>query len=553
MVRLPRIDGYLLLLLLLCALAFIPFLGRVHLFDWDEINFAEISREMIVLSDYLRIHVDFEPFWEKPPLFFWLQVACMKVFGVGEFAARLPNALCGMATIAGLYLAGKHLVNRRFGMLWAIAYFGSVLPHFYFKTGIIDPWFNLFIVAGLYFFILFFWKQSALPGITLPRKPGLYLTLAGISLGLGILAKGPVAFLVFGLTLGVYWIINRFRLPASIPQLVALTGIAISITLLWYGLETLKHGPWFVKEFTRYQYILFSTPSAGHSGFPGYHFVVNWFGCFPASVLALPALFGRRTEQAHLGDFRKWMVILFWVVILLFSIVESKIVHYSSLVYFPLTFLAALTVYSIDSGERRWTKGLTWALGITGVILGLLITSVPIVGQQIGVLAARISDPFAAANLQAQVTWSTWQIIPGMLLTGAVITSVVLFKRGQAHRGMVWLCGMVALTVFLVSLIFIPRIERYSQGAAIDFFKTLQDEDCYVDVLGYKSYAQYFYTRKQPPAGDRVSEEWLLTGTLDKPAYFVTKVNKQDRYLAYPGVEVLYEKNGFVFLRRGTE
>ena len=50
---------------------FIPFLGQVHLFDWDEINFAEASREMIVTGDWLNVQINYEPFWEKPPLFIW--------------------------------------------------------------------------------------------------------------------------------------------------------------------------------------------------------------------------------------------------------------------------------------------------------------------------------------------------------------------------------------------------------------------------------------------------------------------------------------------------
>ncbi len=60
-----------------------PFLGGVHLFDWDEINFAEGAREMIVLKNYLRVHINYEPFWEKPPFFFWLQAASMNLLGIG--------------------------------------------------------------------------------------------------------------------------------------------------------------------------------------------------------------------------------------------------------------------------------------------------------------------------------------------------------------------------------------------------------------------------------------------------------------------------------------
>ena len=72
---------------------FFPFLGQSHLFDWDEINFAEAAREMIVTGDYLRVQINFQMFWEKPPFFIWLQVLSMKSFGINEFAARFPNAL----------------------------------------------------------------------------------------------------------------------------------------------------------------------------------------------------------------------------------------------------------------------------------------------------------------------------------------------------------------------------------------------------------------------------------------------------------------------------
>jgi 4-amino-4-deoxy-L-arabinose transferase-like glycosyltransferase len=71
-----------LLITILAALLFIPFLGRVHLFDWDEINFAEASREMIKMHDYTRVYIDFKPFWEKPPMFFWMQSTAISYSGL---------------------------------------------------------------------------------------------------------------------------------------------------------------------------------------------------------------------------------------------------------------------------------------------------------------------------------------------------------------------------------------------------------------------------------------------------------------------------------------
>jgi hypothetical protein len=100
---------------------------------------------------------------------------------------------------------------------------------------------------------------------------------------------------------------------------------------------------------------------------------------------------------------------------------------------------------------------------------------------------------------------------------------------------------------------FAPRIEQYSQHAAIEFFKTLQGKDVYADTYGYKSYAPYFYSAVRP--GNRKEskdDKWLMTGPVDKPTFLVIRVNKKEMVLREFGdkVTVLYEKNGFVFLQR---
>ncbi|MEM6768499.1 MAG: glycosyltransferase family 39 protein, partial [Bacteroidota bacterium] len=279
------------------ALFFLPFLGNVHLFDWDEINFAEISREMILLQDYLRIYVNFEPFWQKPPLFFWLQVLSMKLWGINEYAARFPNAICGVVTLPILYCIGKQLYSRTFGWLWVGAYVGSILPHLYFKSGIIDPWFNLFIFLGLYFLIIYYWKKHEMAQDKFTLAPYTYLLLGGFILGMAILTKGPAAYLIVGLVLAVYWVREKFRFFISVPEFILFSVMCTLVSLAWFGLETWKNGPSFSIAFIRYNWELFSTHSAGHKGFPGYHFVVLLIGCFPASIYALRSF--RKVSQEY--------------------------------------------------------------------------------------------------------------------------------------------------------------------------------------------------------------------------------------------------------------
>lgn len=350
---------YSLIIALIGAIFYIPFLGGVHLFDWDEINFAEISREMMINQEYFRVYVNFQPFWEKPPLFFWLQLSAMHLFGVGEFAARLPNAIFGVFTLVLLFQIGSKLYNNRFGFIWTLVYFGSILPFLYFKSGIIDPVFNFFIFLGIYLFVLFYWKKDKFEGIELKRSYWFYLFWGGFAIGMGILTKGQVAYLIAALTFFVYWVYQRLRFYVNVPQFLFFTLAATLVTLTWYGLETWQNGPWFINEFNKYQYRLFSTPDAGHRGFPGYHFAVLLVGCFPASIFAFRSFFKFSTgdgEMPYQKDFRIWMKFLFWVVLILFTIVKSKIVHYSSMCYFPLTYLAAVVIYHIYEGNITFNR-----------------------------------------------------------------------------------------------------------------------------------------------------------------------------------------------------
>src|ERR1041385_1407902 len=110
-----RVWIYVLLIAAVGAFFFLPFLGAVHLFDWDEINFAESAREMLVTKNFSRVQIDYQPFWEKPPLFFWLQAASMSVFSVNEFAARFPNSIIGIITLVTFFLIGKKIYDEKFG------------------------------------------------------------------------------------------------------------------------------------------------------------------------------------------------------------------------------------------------------------------------------------------------------------------------------------------------------------------------------------------------------------------------------------------------------
>lgn len=535
----PNVLRYI-TIFLIGTLLFVPFLGQVHLFDWDEINFAECAREMIVSKDYLRMQINYRPFWEKPPLFIWLQVLSMKTLGINEFAARFPNALAGVITLIALYYTGKRIVNERLAIWWVILYAATWLPHFYFKSGIIDPIFNLFIFLA--FVQVYFIKYG--------QNKYLHALLSGVFLGLAVMTKGPVAILVAGMSFTTYLIVNKGFTGYKLLHLFTIAFATLLTTALWFGVEILQHGFWFVNEFITYQVRLFKTEDAGHGGPFFYHFIVLLIGCFPAAPFLFQYFKKQRAENTQQADFIKWMWIMFWVVLLLFSIVKTKIVHYSSLCYFPLTFLAALQLYRIAEGKVSLLKPVKILLTIIGVVLAIAITCLPLVGLNKDILIPLIDDPFAVGNLQANVHWSIAEISWGLIYLAGIITAVVLMRK-EFRKGVLVLCAVQVITIQVTVLHFTPKIEAISQRTAIEYFRSFIGKDVYVHVLGYKSYAHLFYTQKQPQTNNNYdNEEWLLTGNIDKPAYFICKVMEADKYRSMPQLEETGSKNGFVFFKR---
>ncbi len=526
------------------ALFLLPFLGSVHLFDSDETNYAESAREMIVTGDYITVQIDYEPFPEKPPLFFWLQVLSMKLFGINEFAARFPNLICGILSLVMLYFLGRQVYSHRFGLLWILSYGAAVLPFFFFKSGIIDPWFNLFIFMGIARFIFYF---DPLKERTRVRN----LIFSALFFGLATLTKGPVAVLIFMLCFLLFLGQKRFRISTSTSHVVLFTLVLALVGGSWFLFQAIN-GNNVIRDFITYQFRLFTSDSSVHDGFFGYHIVVLLVGVFPASVIAMKSI-TKKSENTELQRlFRQWMYLLLGVVIVLFSLVNTKLLHYSSLAYFPLTFLAAWV----------WEKWLDRKIEIGGwqVVLILLIALFlalaaiffPLLTDHYDWLLSRdfkFLGAFARAALPRDVHWSGYELFIGLfLIFGVIVASVQILRRDRS--GMLILHLVVLLFVFASTSVFTERVEGYTQRVAIKFYKSLRGQDVYVNALGFKSYAHLFYFEK-PLSREDDGLEHLMNDELEKDAYFVMKVNKKEIFLErYPELEVILEKDGYLFAVR---
>ncbi|MCH9823063.1 glycosyltransferase family 39 protein [Salibacteraceae bacterium] len=520
---------------------FASFNGQSHLFDWDEINFAEAAREMIVTGNYSLVLINYEPFWEKPPLFFWLQALCMNLFGINEFSARLPNAIAGALTGITLYSIGRKNFSNSFGWLWAMVYCSALLPILYFKSGIIDPWFNLFIFYGTYAT----WKAI----YNSDGKHLLWSLIAGASIGLGIMTKGPVALLVILMVFGVFYLWKRFKVPANFSHFFGFTISLFVVGGLWFFIEYISGRGYIIEDFIEYQIRLMQTQDAGHGGPFYYHFIVLLIGCFPMSIFALGG-FTIQQDKGAQKEFQRIMLLLFALVLLLFSVVNTKIIHYSSLCYFPLSFFAAnfLNAQLNTNDKENTIQKIT--LPLIGGLLLIVFFALPFIGNHIDVLrdATWIKDDFAKANFEAENTWSALDyLLPLIFATG-----LFLFFSINGFRRYLYFMAAMLVSYFIILTAFVPKIEAYTQRAAIEFYESKANEDCYVTPVNYKSYAHLFYTQKPNQQNENHSNSsWLINGKTDKPVYCVLKITSSDEFAEKnTQFKLLYKKNGFAFFEK---
>jgi 4-amino-4-deoxy-L-arabinose transferase-like glycosyltransferase len=169
---------------LIVALALVPALAALHsrsFFSPDETSYAQVAREMLETGDFVVPTIDGRPWLEKPPLVYWLLAGAFAVFGWGFPAAVLLNALltAGTALLIAAYVRRRG--PPRAAVFAAAAYLTMFLPLAAARSALTDPALTLATTGAIVIFLARGWPAAV---------------ASGALLGLGILAKGPVAPLV---------------------------------------------------------------------------------------------------------------------------------------------------------------------------------------------------------------------------------------------------------------------------------------------------------------------------------------------------------------------
>lgn len=515
---------------------FLPLLGDVPLFDWDELMPAESSREMLLSGNYGTVQINFQPFSEKPPLFFWIQALSMKIFGVNEYAARFPNVLVGIVVLLVLFNIGRNVFDSVLGVFWALLMAIAVLPQFYFRSGFVHPVYDLFAFISVFYLFKLSTPDDFSPAKHQRKSRWRYVFYSALFAGLATLVKGPAAVVIIVLTATVQFVSLRGKMKMELGQLFLWWFLLLLIVFSWLGIELYTNGTQFVEGFTGFYKKLLNTNAEGHGGPVFYHVLVLLIGFFPASALVFDSFRRDTADSEAQRNFKRWMIYLFVINLVVFSLAKTKIVHYSSLCGYPLTFLAAYYLYKLWNGKYKWTWRQTLPAALLGVLFGAAVIAAPLLAERRLELLPYLKDDFAAACLQAAIYVQPNEIWLGVIFLVLVITSIALVYMRYIRVAVSLL--LIASAVFFNTLLlqYVPRAERFSQHALIDFVRKTAIEQPNYEVRGFKSYAHYFYGQTEPNHRSNTT-------------YVITKVNLVLR-IDTSDLTFLYAKNGYVFYRK---
>lgn len=334
---------------------------------------------MLESGDWVTARINGVLYLEKSPLGYWLTAASYAIFGVHDWAARLPTALGAIALMGVTAIMGSWAYGPRAGFYSGLVMGTSVGLFLFTRFGIPDVLLTLAITIALYCFLR-----------TIIDEKRFWIYGFWASLGAGLLLKGLLAVLVPVATVTIFLLIQKrllVRRTWVLLRPVSGIGLMLAIYLPWVILAASRNPPFF--EFT-----LRSEPGVYH-GFLWFYFIneqvlrflnlryprdyntvprlafliLHLVWIFPWSVFLPAALFSSSNEVNDRTKSLRLLVIV-WIVFLLTFLSFSTTQEYYSMPCYPA--FAILVGVALAAGPNRWVSSGYGVLVVIGLLFGLV-------------------------------------------------------------------------------------------------------------------------------------------------------------------------------------
>jgi len=125
-------------------------LGETHLSHWDEAWYADVSRTMLQTGDYFTPIWNGHPFFDKPPLFYWVTAVSMRAFGINEWSIRAVSAMSGVGVVCITYLLALRLFGSRVAIISGVVLVSTIAFLYRSRTGNLDTFLTFWLTLGMY-------------------------------------------------------------------------------------------------------------------------------------------------------------------------------------------------------------------------------------------------------------------------------------------------------------------------------------------------------------------------------------------------------------------
>ena len=361
-------------LVLAVALAtFFTQLGAARLWDRDEPRNARCAYEMWQRQDWVVPTFNDELRTHKPVLLYWCMMSAYEVFGVSEFAVRFWSAALALVTVAATYALGRRLFDPQAGFWAAIVLATTLMFNVAARAATPDSLLicccTLALVAYVHCVRARAWLPS-LPGGApedievhefVPLRFWPAVAVYG-AMGLGVLAKGPIGFVLPTAVLGMFLLVTT--LPTASPtntehhlrvvrwlrrtarvfhplhfvrtcwRMRLLTALAVCALVAgpWYFLVGVRtEGQWLRGFFWEHNVSRALNTMEGHRGSSLLYYPITLLvGTFPWSVLTIPLLLSLREDWRQRHGRPAYTLLLCWIGVWVaaFSVSQTKLPSY---------------------------------------------------------------------------------------------------------------------------------------------------------------------------------------------------------------------------------
>ena len=348
-----KLSHYRYLVLILAIAVSVFFQGTRGLYETTEGRYAEVSREMIEIGNYLEPTLDYSPHWTKPPLTYWTIAGGLAVFGNNAWGARFFNVIAFLGAVAAVYYLGVAICGEEVGIIAALIYLSSLLPVMGAYAVSTDTLLTLWVLLGVMAYIRAYTNAD-------PRKLKRWIICMWLFFGLGFFTKGPPAlFPLFAI--GVWQLVHPGRV-----KIRNLWGIILFlITALSWGAWEIWQHPDLINYYVGHELADRLTSKDFHNS--------EWYK--PLTIYLPVLLFGggpwlfiglyhfiKKRHPIHRGEIAAFLktdhpivFALYWVLLPLaiFSIVKSRLSLYMLPLFAPLVLLAAYAMFQNADDPKR--------------------------------------------------------------------------------------------------------------------------------------------------------------------------------------------------------